>query len=83
MFIFAIETNGRTVAYTKEVDLIMLEGVLTGKTDEGQKLRDGLSLMCDSTGPMWDGKAPLTPRLATASEPLITRLRRRDTRRRS
>jgi hypothetical protein len=68
MFVFAIETCGRTVAFTKEVDRVMLDGILNGQRDEGQHLLDGLSLMRDSTGPLWDGKAPITARLATDSE---------------
>jgi hypothetical protein len=70
MFVFAIETCGRTVAFTKKTDLLMLEGVLTGERDEGQHLLDGLSLMRDHNGKLWDGKAPITARLATASESL-------------
>jgi hypothetical protein len=70
MFVFAIETCGRTVAFTKEVDRIMLDGVLSGERDEGQHLLDGLSLMRDSIGPLWDGKAPFTARLASTSEEL-------------
>ena len=70
MFVFAIETCGRTVAFTKEVDRIMLEGFLSGERDEGQHLLDGLSLMRDHKGKLWDGKAPITARLATASEEL-------------
>jgi hypothetical protein len=68
MFVFAIETLGRTVAFTKETDRVMLEGVMNGQRDEGQHLLDGLSLMRDSIGPLWDGKAPITARLATESE---------------
>ncbi len=68
MFVFAIETCGRTVAFTKETDRIMLEAFLSGDRDEGQHLLDGLSLMRDSIGPLWDGKAPITARLATESE---------------
>src|SRR5437763_15375216 len=68
MFFFAIETCGRTVAFTKEVDRIMLDGILNGQREEGQHLLDGLSLMRDSIGPLWDGKAPIMARLATASE---------------
>ena len=70
MFVFAIETCGRTVAFTKEVDRIMLDAMLDGERDEGQHLLDGLSLMRDSIGPLWDGRAPITARLATASEEL-------------
>ena len=68
MFVFAIETLGRTVAFTKETDRVMLEGILNGQRDEGQHLLDGLSLMRDSVGPLWDGKAPITARLASESE---------------
>jgi hypothetical protein len=70
MFVFAIETCGRTVAFTKETDRVMLDGILNGQRDEGQHLLDGLSLMRDSIGPLWDGKAPITVRLATESEEL-------------
>jgi hypothetical protein len=70
MFVFAIETNGRTVAFTKETDRIMLEAFLSGDRDEGQHLLDGLSLMRDHKGKLWDGKAPITARLATESEEL-------------
>jgi hypothetical protein len=65
MFVFAIETCGRTVAFTKETDRLMLEGMLTGDRDEGKHLLDGLSL-----NQLWDGKAPITARLATHSEEL-------------
>jgi hypothetical protein len=68
MFVFAIETCGRTVAFTKETDRIMLGAILSGEREEGQHLLDGLSLMRDSIGPLWDGKAPITARLATDSE---------------
>jgi hypothetical protein len=68
MFVFAIETCGKTVAFTKETDRIMLDGVLNGEREEGQHLLDGLSLMRDSIGPLWDGRAPITARLATESE---------------
>lgn len=65
MFVFAIETNGRTVAFTKETDRIMLEGVLGGDRDEGQQLREGLAYL-----KAWDGASPFTARLATKSEEL-------------
>jgi hypothetical protein len=68
MFVFAIETCGRTVAFTKETDRVMLNGILNGQRDEGQHLLDGLSLMRDSIGRLWDGKTPITARLATESE---------------
>jgi hypothetical protein len=64
MFVFAIETNGRTIAFTKEADRVMLDGALN-------ELRDScLTYMRDNIGPLWDGKAPITARLATASEEL-------------
>jgi hypothetical protein len=68
MFVFAIETGGRTVAFTKEADRVMLDGILNGQRDEGQHLLDGLSLMRDNIGRLWDGKTPITARLATESE---------------
>jgi hypothetical protein len=48
----------------------MLDWILSGQRDEGQHLLDGLSLMRDTIGPLWDGKAPITARLATESEAL-------------
>jgi hypothetical protein len=42
MFVFAIETCGKTVAFTKEVDRIMLDGILNGERDEGKHLRKTL-----------------------------------------
>ena len=83
MFVFAIETCGRTVAFTKETDRIMLEAFLSGDRDEGQHLLDGLSLMRDSIGPLWDGKAPITARLATRRKKWTTTLRLRNTWRRN
>ena len=68
MFVFAIETNGKTVAFTMEVDRVMLDGILTGGRDEGQQLRDGLLWMRDRDGPLWDGASPFTARLATSEE---------------
>jgi hypothetical protein len=66
MFVLAIETCGRTVAYTKEVDRIMLDGILNGgRQEEALKLREGL--LCLRS---WDGVSPLTARLATESEDL-------------
>jgi hypothetical protein len=71
MFVFAIETCGKTVAFTKEVDRIMLEGILNGQRDEGQQLRDGLVYLRDTVASrLWDGVAPFTARLATESEEL-------------
>jgi hypothetical protein len=71
MFVFAIETCGRTVAFTKEVDRIMLDGVLGGERQEGQQLRDGLIYLRDKIGSrLWDGVTPFTARLATDSEAL-------------
>jgi hypothetical protein len=70
-FIFAIETCGRTVAFTKEIDRIMLEGILGGgREEEAKELRDGLSSLRDCHGKLWDGVSPITARLATASEEL-------------
>jgi hypothetical protein len=42
MFVFAIETCGTTVAFTKETDRIMLDGILNGEREEGQQLRKTL-----------------------------------------
>jgi hypothetical protein len=64
MFVLAIETCGRTVAFTKEVSRVMLEGILTGdRQEEAQELRRGLLY-----SRAWDGVSPLTARLATESE---------------
>jgi hypothetical protein len=69
MFVFAIETNGRTVAFTKEVDRVMLDLVLNGNRDEGQQLRTGMIYLSDKIGSrLWDGVSPFTARLATESE---------------
>jgi hypothetical protein len=65
MFVFAIETNGDTVAFTKEQDPIMLEGFLSGNRDEGKFFRDEMIKF-----ERWDGTSPFTARLATASEAL-------------
>jgi hypothetical protein len=65
MFVFAIETNGRAVAFTTEQDRIMLDGVLGGERDEGQQMRSMLARL-----KTWDGTSPLTTRLATESEEL-------------
>jgi hypothetical protein len=65
MFVFAIETCGRTVAFTKETDRLMLEGILNGHAEEGQQLREGLAYL-----KAWDGVSPFTARLATESEEL-------------
>jgi hypothetical protein len=65
MFVFAIETNGKTVALIQEDNRLMLEGFLNGERDEGQILRR------DILQPQyWDGKSPFTARLATDSEEL-------------
>jgi hypothetical protein len=63
MFVFAIETCGKTVAFTKEVDRIMLDGIL-------MRLPDDILYMRDNNGPLWDGVSPFTARLASASEEL-------------
>jgi hypothetical protein len=68
MFVFAIETCGKTVAFTKEVDRIMLDGILNGQRVEGQHLRDGLLLISKTGASAWDGVSPFTARLATNSE---------------
>jgi hypothetical protein len=54
MFVFAIETCGKTVAFTKEQDRTMLDGLLSGDRDEGKHLLHGLSLE-----QLWDGNSPL------------------------
>jgi hypothetical protein len=61
MFVFAIETNGKTVAFTKETDRIMLDGILNGEREEGQQLRKTLLFMKSKT--VWDGVSPFTARL--------------------
>jgi hypothetical protein len=66
MFVFAIETGGKTVALTKELEPIMLDGVLSGDREEGRHLRHELLL----TSGVWDGKSPFTARLATEDEAL-------------
>jgi hypothetical protein len=63
MFVFAIETQGKTVAFTKEQDRSMLGGILEGGRDEGQQMRSWLK-----TIGQWDGVSQLTARLATDSE---------------
>lgn len=65
MFVFAIETNGKTVAFTKEQDRIMLEGILGGEREEGQQMRSMLARL-----KTWDSVSPLSARLATESEEL-------------
>jgi hypothetical protein len=63
MFVFAIETNGKTVALIQEDNRLRLEGFLNGERDEGQILRR------DIPQPhYWDGTSPFTARLATPSE---------------
>jgi hypothetical protein len=65
MFVFAIETGGKTVALIQEDSRFMLEGFLTGEREEGQVLRR------DIPQPhYWDGQSPFTARLATSSEEL-------------
>jgi hypothetical protein len=67
MFVFAIETCGKTVAFTKETDRIMLDGILNGCRDEGQQLRI-MTLNPKDKSALWDGVSPFIARLATASE---------------
>ena len=67
MFVFAIETCGKTVAFTKEVDRVMHDGILNGDRQEGNDLCD--YLLRDNSG-LWDGVSPFTARLATESEKL-------------
>ncbi len=64
MFVFAIETCGKTVALIQEESRIMLDGFLNGEREEGQYFREQ---MPES---WWDGTSPFTPRLATSSEHL-------------
>jgi hypothetical protein len=66
VFAFAIETGGTTVAFTKETDRIMLDGILNGNGDDGQKLREGLTYL-----KAWDCISGFTVRLATESEELL------------
>jgi hypothetical protein len=63
MFVFAIETDGRVVALTKEADPLMLEGFLNGARDEGKHLRHLLR-----SDDAWNGVSPLTARRATEDE---------------
>ncbi|HEX3114243.1 MAG TPA: hypothetical protein VHQ48_02100 [Bradyrhizobium sp.] len=65
MFVFAIETCGKTVAFTKETDRIMLDGILGGERGEGQQMHSMLARI-----KTWDSVSPLTARLATESEEL-------------
>ena len=62
MFVFTIETCGKTVAFTTEIDRINLEGTLSGQSQKGLSLRDKL------LGKLWDGVSPFSARLATDSE---------------
>jgi hypothetical protein len=65
MFVFAIETCGKTVALIQEDNRTMLEGFLNGEREDGQILRR------DIVQPIyWDGLSPFKARLATASEEL-------------
>jgi hypothetical protein len=73
MFVFAIATNGKTVAFTKETDRSMLDGILSGDRDEGQQMRSMLARLGS-----WDTAAPLTARLATESEELDYGITTRD-----
>jgi hypothetical protein len=65
MFVFAIETCGKTVAFTGAKDRIMLDKVL-----KGWPLRDDIFFKRDKNGALWDGVSPFTARLASASEEL-------------
>jgi hypothetical protein len=62
MFVFAVETNGKTVALVQEDNRVMLEGFLNGEREEGQILRR------DILPQYWDRKSPFTGRLATPDE---------------
>jgi hypothetical protein len=63
MFVFAIETCGKTVALIQEDNRLMLDGFLTGEREEGMILRRDIPLY-------WDGSSPFTARLATPDEEL-------------
>jgi hypothetical protein len=64
MFVFAIETCGKTVALIQEDNRLMLDGFLTGEREEGMILRR------DIMESFWDGSSPFTARLATPAEEL-------------
>jgi hypothetical protein len=64
MFVFAIETCGKTVALIQEEDRIMLDGFLSGEREEGHYFREQIPKL------YWNGTSPFTARLATSSEHL-------------
>jgi hypothetical protein len=64
MFVFAIETGGKTIALIQEDNRLMLDGFLTGEREEGMILRR------DVMQSLWDGSSPFTARLATPDEEL-------------
>jgi hypothetical protein len=68
MFKFTIEVGGQAVAVVAASDRLMLDAFVDGDLDEGKTFRS--DLMCfDSNGsPLWDGKSPITYRLATPKE---------------
>src|ERR1700759_4899714 len=63
MFVFAIESQGKTVAFTTETDRAMLDGLTAGAREEGEQMRARLKVIR-----LWDGASPLIARLATESE---------------
>jgi hypothetical protein len=69
MFVFAIETNGKTVAFVQEDNRYMLDGFLNGKRTEGRKAREFVRGVEEASGTqIWDGVSPFTARLATLQE---------------
>jgi len=69
MFVFAIETNGKTVALVREENRYTLDGFLNGKRKDGRELRELLLSVQEGGGTqIWDGSSPFTVRLATPEE---------------
>jgi hypothetical protein len=69
MFVFAIETNGKTVALVREENRYTLDGFLNGKRKDGRGLRELLLSIEEGGGTLiWDGVSPFTARLATSKE---------------
>ena len=64
MFVFAIETCGKTVALIQEESRIMLDGFLNGEREEGQYFREQ---MPES---WWDGTSPFNRAAAIATKEL-------------
>lgn len=77
MFVFAIETDGKTVAFTKETDRTMLDGVLNGQREH---LRDATCAIRTArygtaphrSRPVW----PPSPKNSTTTSPLPSTDRR-------